>query len=109
MDSFCAISDSGTISEESSMLAFPAVTLRQSIERPEALDTGSIILSGLDKDVLLQAIEIVTEKSNIVVADEIPQEYQINNTSLRVLKLIQGTAKLTNHWRNQEAFSRYDW
>lgn len=109
VDSFCAISDSGTISEESSMLGFPAVTLRQSIERPEALDTGSIILSGLDKDVLLQAVEIVTQEDKLYPIKEIPDDYNINNTSLRVLKLIQGTAKLTNRWRNLEAFSRYDW
>jgi UDP-N-acetylglucosamine 2-epimerase (non-hydrolysing) len=109
VDSFCAISDSGTISEESSMLGFPAVTLRQSIERPEALDTGSIILSGLDKDVLLQAVEIVTQEDELYPIKEVPEEYQINNTSLRVLKLIQGTAKLTNRWRNLEDFSRYDW
>ena len=109
VDSFCAISDSGTISEESSMLGFPAVTLRQSIERPEALDTGSIILSGLDKDVLLRAVEIVTQEDKFYPIKEIPEEYKINNTSLRVLKLIQGTAKLTNRWRNLENFSRYDW
>ncbi len=109
VDSFCAISDSGTISEESSMLGFPAVTLRQSIERPEALDTGSIVLSGLDKDVLLQAVEIVTQEDDLYPIKEIPAEYAINNTSLRVIKLIQGTAKLTNRWRNLEDFSRYDW
>jgi len=109
VDSFCAISDSGTISEESSMLGFPAVTLRQSIERPEALDTGSIILSGLDEDVLLQAVEIVIQEDKLYPIKEIPAEYAINNTSLRVIKLIQGTAKLTNRWRNLESFSRYDW
>ena len=109
VDSFCAISDSGTISEESSMLSFPAVTLRQSIERPEALDTGSIVLSGLDEDVLLQAVKIVTQEDDFCPIKEIPAEYTINNTSLRVIKLIQGTAKLTNRWRNLEDFSRYDW
>ena len=109
VDSFCAISDSGTISEESSMLGFPAVTLRQSIERPEALDTGSIILSGLDENVLLQAVEIVIQEDELYPIKEIPVEYAINNTSLRVIKLIQGTAKLTNRWRNLESFSRYDW
>jgi len=109
VDSFCAISDSGTISEESSMLGFPAVTLRQSIERPEALDTGSIILSGLDQDILTQAVEIVTQEDKLYPIKEIPEEYAINNTSLRVIKLIQGTAKLTNRWRNLEDFSRYDW
>ena len=109
VDSFCAISDSGTISEESSMLNFPAVTLRQSIERPEALDTGSIVLSGLDKDVLIQAIEIVTMENEQYPIKEIPEEYKITNTSLRVIKLIQGTAKLAGRWRNLESFSRYDW
>ena len=109
VDSFCAISDSGTISEESSMLGFPAVTLRQSIERPEALDTGSIVLSGLDVDVLLQAVEIVIQEDQLYPIKEIPAEYAINNTSLRVIKLIQGTTKLTNRWRNLEEFSRYDW
>jgi len=109
IDSFCAISDSGTISEESSMLGFPAVTLRQSIERPEALDTGSIVLSGLDRNVLLQAVDIVIQENELYPIKEIPEEYQINNTSLRVLKLILGTAKLTNRWRNLDKFSRYDW
>jgi len=109
VDSFCAISDSGTVSEESSMLGFPAVTIRQSIERPEALDTGSIVLSGLDKDILLQAVEIVTNEIELYPIKEIPEEYKIDNTSLRVLKLIQGTAKLTSRWRNLDDFSRYDW
>ena len=109
VDSFCAVSDSGTISEESSMLNFPAVTLRQSIERPEALDTGSIILSGLDKDVLIQAVEIATMENEHYSIKEIPEEYKITNTSLRVIKLIQGTTKLTARWRNLEGFSRYDW
>jgi UDP-N-acetylglucosamine 2-epimerase (non-hydrolysing) len=109
VDSFCAISDSGTISEESSILNFPAVTLRQSIERPEALDTGSIILSGLDSNILLQAVELVTQENEMYFNKEIPEEYLINNTSLRVLKLILGTAKLANRWRNIENFSRYDW
>lgn len=109
VDSFCSISDSGTISEESSILGFPSVTLRQSIERPEALDTGSIILSGLDEDVLLQAIEIVIQEDTLYPIKEIPWEYAIRNTSLRVIKLIQGTAKLSNRWRNLEEFNRYDW
>lgn len=109
VESFCAISDSGTISEESSMLEFPAITLRQSIERPEALDTGSIVLSGLNRNVLLQTVEIVTNETRLYSNREIPDDYKIENTSLRVLKLIMGTAKLTNRWRNMDDFSRYDW
>lgn len=109
LDSFCAISDSGTISEESAILDFPAVTLRNSIERPEALDAGSIILTGLDPNVLIQSVEIVTTEKSIVDEREIPEEYKIRNTSLRVLKLITGTAKLAARWRNLDDFSRYDW
>ena len=108
-ESFCAISDSGTISEESAILDFPAVTLRQAIERPEALDKGSIVLTGLDPNVLLNAIQIATLENERYQNREIPEEYLVENTSLRVLKLIAGTAKLTNRWRGLESFSRYDW
>jgi UDP-N-acetylglucosamine 2-epimerase len=108
-ESFCAISDSGTISEESAVLNFPAVTLRTAIERPEALDKGSIVLTGLDSDVLLNAINIVVAESDLYPKRDIPEEYKVENTSLRVLKLIVGTAKLTNKWRGLEEFSRYDW
>jgi UDP-N-acetylglucosamine 2-epimerase (non-hydrolysing) len=111
MKSFCAVSDSGTISEESSILGFPAVTLRRSIERPEALDTGAISLTGLDKDVLLQNVKIATAGRDVFsgVPHEIPEEYKVRNTSERVVKLITGTAALTPRWRNMDTFSRYDW
>lgn len=109
LESFCAISDSGTISEESAILDFPAVTLRNSIERPEALDAGSIIITGLNSNVLLQSVDIVTKEKEMFGEREIPDEYQVRNTSLRVLKLITGTAKLTPKWRNLDDFSRYDW
>jgi UDP-N-acetylglucosamine 2-epimerase len=108
-ESFCAISDSGTIAEESAMLDFPAVTIRQSIERPEALDAGSIILTGLNPDIVISAVDLVVKEDELYVNREIPAEYKVENTSLRVLKLILGTAKLTNRWRNLESFSRYEW
>ena len=94
----CTISDSGTISEESAILNFPAITLRNSIERPEALDAGSIILTGFDKNIVLESIKlaIVEKKNNI--AFNIPDEYKISNTSWRVLKLILGASKLSNMW-----------
>ena len=107
--SFCAVSDSGTISEESAMLNFPAVTLRNSLERPEALDSGSIILTGLDPDVLLSSVDLAVQESNLYAIREIPEAYKVKNTSLRVVKLMMGTAKLTNKWRNLDSFSRYDW
>jgi UDP-N-acetyl-L-fucosamine synthase len=108
-DSFCAISDSGTISEESAMLDFPAVTLRNSIERPEALDAGSIVMSGLNPDILMDAIDLVVQEGDLYPNRETPDEYQVQNTSLRVVKLILGTAKLTSKWRNLDDFSRYEW
>ena len=59
MNALCAISDSGTISEESSMLNFPAISLRQSMERPEAQDAGTIILTGFDPDAVINSIRII--------------------------------------------------
>jgi len=111
MQAFCAISDSGTISEEASILKFPAVTMRRSIERPEALDTGAIALTGLDKEVLIDGVNIATVSREVFSGTEreIPAEYQVRNTSERVVRLITGTAKLANRWRNMDEFSRYDW
>ena len=111
MNAFCAISDSGTISEESSILGFPAVTLRRSIERPEALDTGAIALTGLDRDVLVDGVRIATAARETFsgAERETPEEYLVRNTSERVVRLITGTAKLANRWRNMDEFSRYDW
>lgn len=62
MNALCTISDSGTISEESAMLGFPAISLRQSMERPEAQDAGTIILTGFEPDVVLNAIATVIEE-----------------------------------------------
>ena len=108
-ESYCAISDSGTISEESAMLGFPAVTLRNSLERPEALDAGSIAITGLSPDILMELIDLVVNEKTMFPTKEVPVEYQVLNTSLRVVKLIMGTAQLANKWRNLESFSRYDW
>ncbi len=111
MTAFCAISDSGTISEESSILDFPAVTLRRSIERPEALDTGAIALTGLDKEVLIDGVRIATASRDIFsgAERETPEAYKVRNVSERVVRLITGTAKLAGHWKNMDEFSRYDW
>ena len=100
----CAISDSGTISEESSMMNFPAITIRQALERPEALDAGTIILTGLDPETVLNSIDVVLAefRENGGKYDKICPEYQVSNTSWRVLKLILGTAKLANRWEGVE-------
>ena len=98
MNALCAISDSGTISEESSILSFPAITVRNAMERPEALDTGNIVLTGLNPDTVLQSIKVVTEEKESQLKHPIPAEYEIENVSQRVVKLIIGTAKLSNMW-----------
>ncbi|PHR45585.1 MAG: UDP-N-acetylglucosamine 2-epimerase (non-hydrolyzing) [Fluviicola sp.] len=96
----CVISDSGTISEESAILSFPAISLRQSMERPEAQDEGTIILTGFDQDVVLNAIEAVISEfeMNDGTYPTLPEDYAINNTSWRVVKLVLGNTKLSNQW-----------
>jgi UDP-N-acetylglucosamine 2-epimerase (non-hydrolysing) len=94
----CTLSDSGTISEESSILGFPAISLRQSMERPEAQDCGSIILTGFDPDIILDSISLVIKEQSDRTVFSIPQDYQIEDTSWRVLKLIIGNSKLSNLW-----------
>jgi UDP-N-acetylglucosamine 2-epimerase (non-hydrolysing) len=99
MNALCTVSDSGTISEESAILNFPAISLRQSMERPEAQDTGTIILTGFDPDVVINCIKIVIKEfENASRSIRIPDDYTVDNTSWRVLKLISGLAKLSNIW-----------
>ncbi|MDR3628030.1 MAG: UDP-N-acetylglucosamine 2-epimerase (non-hydrolyzing) [Ignavibacteriaceae bacterium] len=94
----CVISDSGTISEESAMLSFPAISLRNSMERPEAQDAGTVILSGLDSDIILSSVETVIDEHSKGSYKEIPADYKIENTSWRVVKLILGNTRLSNKW-----------
>lgn len=96
MNALCTISDSGTISEESAIMTFPAISLRESMERPEAQDAGTIILTGFDECIVLSAIEVAI--NNDLKKINIPLDYQVENTSWRVLKLIIGNTKLSNKW-----------
>jgi UDP-N-acetyl-L-fucosamine synthase len=94
----CTISDSGTISEESAILSFPAVSIRESMERPEAQDSGSIILTGFDPDVVLASIQFAEKEFKLFKNRDIPAEYKISDTSVRVLKLVMGNSSLSNNW-----------
>ncbi|MHA1344612.1 MAG: non-hydrolyzing UDP-N-acetylglucosamine 2-epimerase [Promethearchaeota archaeon] len=98
INALCTISDSGTISEESAILSFPAITIRNSMERPEALDAGTIILTGFDEKIVLESIKLVIREKEELPETKIPFEYKVENTSWRVLKLILGTSKLSNKW-----------
>ena len=93
----CTLSDSGTISEESAILGFPAVTLRDSIERPESLDAGSIIMTGLAPVGLVEAIGVAVAQ---VAAEGVPcaADYRIADTSRRVVNLILSTVRRHHEW-----------
>lgn len=89
---YCVLSDSGTISEESSILNFPAVSLRTSQERPEALDAGRIVLGGVEPDGIMSAIRISVNSCNKTIVSD----YQDTNVSEKVVKIIQSYAPIVN-------------
>lgn len=94
----CVLSDSGTISEESSILGFPAITLRDSIERPEALDAGAIVMTGLDRDDVVTAVTAVMRDFDPDHRDPLPAGYEIANTSARTHRFILSTAGRHHQW-----------
>ncbi|MCP4377034.1 MAG: UDP-N-acetylglucosamine 2-epimerase (non-hydrolyzing) [bacterium] len=93
----CVVSDSGTITEESSILNFPAVTIRQAHERPEGMDEGVLIMCGLKSDKVIDAIEMVTsqfaagERAFRIVAD-----YDVPNVSKKVARTISSYIDYVN-------------
>lgn len=95
----CVLSDSGTISEEAAILGFPAVTVRRSMERPEAIDAGTITLTGYEASTIAAAVEEAMDERKKDVLKQIPWEYSVPDTSYRVLRLILGTARLSNQWK----------
>jgi UDP-N-acetyl-L-fucosamine synthase len=96
----CVLSDSGTIAEESTILGFPAITLRDSIERPEALDTGGILMTGLDRDDVVSAVGVAMRASRTRdgVGYLTPDDYLIDNTSERAVNFILSTAGRHHQW-----------
>jgi UDP-N-acetylglucosamine 2-epimerase len=91
LDARVVLSDSGTISEESSIMGFPAVTLRDFIERPEALDMGAIIACGLSRDDVLDSVRMALAMPAAAL-ENAPAEYLIANTSERTVKFIRSAA-----------------
>jgi len=103
MNAYCAISDSGTIAEEASILGFPAITPRDAIERPEGVDVGCIVMTGLNTDTILAGVQAIVAQYDARTAAGLdpvptPADYCISNTSERVVNLILGTARLSNTW-----------
>jgi UDP-N-acetylglucosamine 2-epimerase (non-hydrolysing) len=93
-NAFCVLSDSGTIHEEAAILEIPAVVIRESTERPEVFDTGNVILTGMDSQIILQSIEVVRKQYEENIKFATPEAYQDTNVSDRVLKLIIGMSKI---------------
>lgn len=88
-NAFCVISDSGTITEESSILHFPAITIRQAHERPEGMDEGTLIMTGLNSNRILDSIDVVTSQyaEGADTIHSIP-DYAANNVSKKVVRII---------------------
>jgi len=103
LDAACVLSDSGTIAEESAILGFPAVTLRDSIERPEALDTGGILMTGLSAENVVAAVDLVLKDGPGSAQPLLPAEYQIPDTSSRVVRFILSTVGRHRTWSGQRS------
>ncbi len=101
---FCVISDSGTISEESSILSFPAIMIRKAHERPECMDEGTLIMSGLKSQRIVESIEVVT-KQHKVKAPKIIKDYDVDNVSIKVTRIILSYIDYINRtiWKKEEA------
>lgn len=101
-NAFCVLSDSGTITEESSILGFPAITTRNAHERPEGNDEGALIMCGFEKERVLKAIEVVTtqyqENKNSI---KIIKDYDVENVSIKIVRIILSYTEYINDriWR----------
>ena len=96
MNSFCVVSDSGTIHEDSSILDFPAIAIRRSTEKAESIDAGHCVMSGLDKEDVLRNVAIAVEDRVNQKLSPMPVEYTPLNVSSKVLRIVVGTASIVD-------------
>lgn len=85
---FCVISDSGTITEESSLLEFPAITVRQAHERPEGMDVGTLIMSGLKSQDIVSAVNTVTDQFSRQLIPSVVPDYDTENVAQKVVRIV---------------------
>ena len=106
-NSFCVLSDSGTLSEESAILGFPGVLLRTSTERPEVLDKGTVVIGGIRGEDVERAITLAVSMSENGEETVMAEDYADTNVSVKVIKLIESFTKIVNEtvWlkRSEEA------
>ena len=96
MNSYCVLSDSGTLSEESAILDFPGVLIRTSTERPEVLDKGTVVIGGIKEEYIEQALEIAINMNENKLNNILPSDYLDINISDKVVKLIQSYTHIVN-------------
>ena len=103
--SFCVISDSGTITEESSILKFPAIMIRQAHERPEGMDEATVIMSGIEKTRIEESINVVTQQFKNGILPKIIDDYNVENVSQKVVKIILSYIDYVNRniWKKDES------
>jgi UDP-N-acetylglucosamine 2-epimerase (non-hydrolysing) len=94
LNSFCTLSDSGTLSEESAILGFPGVLIRTSTERPEVLDKGTVVIGGITEKDIVQAVDLSRNMKQNNEKTYLADDYQDDNVSVKVVKLIQSYAKI---------------
>lgn len=100
-DAFCVLSDSGSLAEESNIMGFPAVSIRTSTERPEAIDKGSIVLGGITFDSITQAMEVIVKQKALGEETVKVHDYTDVNVGMKVVNIIQGYTSVINKfiWR----------
>ena len=104
MNSFCVVSDSGTIHEDSSILNFPAIAIRKSTEKAESIDAGHCVITGLEPESVLKSVEIVTTDPVDPKISPMPKEYEPLNVSGKVVRIIMGMTKVMDErvWGDPE-------
>ena len=100
-NAYCVLSDSGTLSEESAMLGFPAVLIRTSTERPEVLDKGTIVIGGIEAEDIRRALDLAVAMAERGEETVMAEDYADTNVSVKVIKIIESYAKIVREttWR----------
>lgn len=95
-EAYCVLSDSGTLSEESAMMGFPAVLIRTSTERPEVLDKGTIVVGGITEKTVVQSLELAVNMYQNREKVMLSGDYEDENVSVKVVKIIQSYTDIVN-------------
>jgi UDP-N-acetylglucosamine 2-epimerase (non-hydrolysing) len=102
MEAMCVISDSGTITEESSLLNLPAITIRNAHERPEGMDVGTLIMAGLKKNPVLDAVRVVVSQHDRKIRTMgAVKDYEAKSVSKQILRIVMSYTDYINRtvWR----------